>query len=88
MTEHRAQVGCSLLHLTFDAAQESHEALSFRLLIFLGVDVFGADVGEDMLSDVFLLSIMTGERQRNGRDAIDIIVDYAASFEESVSSRE
>jgi hypothetical protein len=87
MAEQRAQVGCSLLHLTFEAAQESHEALSFKLLVFLGADVLGAEVGEDMLSVVVLLSIITGERQRNGRDVIDIIFDYAVSFEESVSGR-
>lgn len=85
MMEQRAQVGCSLLHLTFDAAQESQEARSFGLLYFLGIDGLGAEVGDDILSVVFFLSIMIGARQRNGRDGRDIIVDDAASFGESVS---
>ena len=31
LAEHRWQVGCSLLHLTLEAAQASHEARSFGL---------------------------------------------------------
>jgi hypothetical protein len=85
MTRQRAQIGCSLLHLTFDAAQESHEARSFKFLSFPGVDSLGAEVGIDILDIVFFFSIETGDLHRNGRDGVDIIFEYAASLEESVS---
>lgn len=43
---HRAQMGCSLLHLTLEAAQASHEARSFglRSLADFGVVVAGRGV--------------------------------------------
>jgi hypothetical protein len=63
-----------LLHLTFDAAQESHEALSFSFLSLPDEGVLGDEVGDDMMEvDVGLL-IMTGERQQYGCDVGVIIV--------------
>jgi hypothetical protein len=52
--EHRPQMGCSLLHLTLEAAQASHEARSFGLRSLsedLGaeVDDLGAEVGDLMI---------------------------------------
>lgn len=48
--EQRAQIGCSLLHLTLEAAQASHEARSFGFLS--GVegleDPEGTEVGESI----------------------------------------
>ena len=44
LAEHRAQMGCSLLHLTFEAAHASHEARSLGLRS-LSAD-FGAEVGD------------------------------------------
>jgi hypothetical protein len=49
LAEQRAHIGCSLLHLTFEAAQESHEARSFSFLSLIGKGVFGVEVGEDMV---------------------------------------
>jgi uncharacterized protein YunC (DUF1805 family) len=45
--EHRPQMGCSLLHLTLEAAQASHEARSFGLRS-LSEDL-GAEVGDLMI---------------------------------------
>ena len=83
----RAQFGCSLLHLTFDAAQASHEALSFRFPSRRGVNGLGAEVGVDILSGVLLLSSMTGDLQRIGRDGVDIMIQRASSVKESVSGK-
>lgn len=46
---HRAQVGCSLEHLTLEAAQASQEALNLGLRSFACAAPFGADVDEDMM---------------------------------------
>ena len=49
VAEQRWQIGCSLLHLTLEAAQASHEARSLgrRSLSALDEDV-GAEVGDGM----------------------------------------
>ena len=66
MAAQRAQLGCSLLHLTFDAAQESHEALSFSFLSLPDEIFLVVEVGEDMMGvDVGLL-MLTSERQQDG----------------------
>ena len=46
--EQRVQIGCSLLHLTFEAAHASHEARSLGLFCLSDEDDFGAEIGEDM----------------------------------------
>lgn len=42
----RWQIGCSLLHLTLEAAQASHEARSFGFLSGTAFEGWGAEVGE------------------------------------------
>ena len=49
LVEQRAQIGCSLLHLTLEAAHASHEARSLGLFCLSKEDDFGAEVGEDMI---------------------------------------
>lgn len=48
LTEQRAQMGCSLLHLTLEAAHASHEARSLSLFCLSTEDSFGAEGGRDM----------------------------------------
>jgi hypothetical protein len=45
LAEQRAQIGCSLLHLTLEAAQASHEARSLGLRSLSDEDL-GAEVGD------------------------------------------
>jgi hypothetical protein len=59
LAEQRAQVGCSLLHLTFEAAQESHEARSFSFFSLPDKNAFCAEVSEDMIAVGLGLSKMT-----------------------------
>jgi hypothetical protein len=47
LAEQRAQIGCSLLHLTLEAAQASQEARSFGLRSLSEEDL-GAEVGDVM----------------------------------------
>jgi hypothetical protein len=60
--------------LTFDAAQESHEARSFSFLSFADKDVFGVEVGEDMIDVDIGLSLVMDECQLNRCEMEDIIV--------------
>lgn len=45
----RAHKGCSLEHLTFEAAQASHEARSLSLRSLSDLHLLGAAVDEDMM---------------------------------------
>lgn len=47
--EQRPHIGCSLLHLTLEAAQASHEALSLGFRSLSDEADLGAEVGEDMM---------------------------------------
>jgi hypothetical protein len=55
LAEHRAQIGCSLLHLTLEAAQASHEARSLGLRSLSDEDL-GAEVG-DVTVDVVMVGV-------------------------------
>lgn len=48
LAKHRPQMGCSLLHLTLDAAHASHEA---RSLGRRSLSDFGAEVGDLTVGD-------------------------------------
>jgi hypothetical protein len=50
LAKHRPQMGCSLLHLTLEAAQASHEARSFGLRSLFNEDL-GAEVG-DLITEI------------------------------------
>jgi hypothetical protein len=55
LAEQRAQIGCSLLHLTLEAAQASHEARSLGLRSLSDEDL-GAEVG-DVTVDVVMVGV-------------------------------
>lgn len=57
----RAQVGCSLLHLTFDAAHISHDALNFGFRCLCEAVDLGAEVGGDMVEAVVTISVIVAE---------------------------
>jgi hypothetical protein len=59
LAEQRVQVGCSLLHLTLEAAQASHEARSLGLRS-LSADDLGAEVGDLMLSVDMVVGVDVG----------------------------
>jgi hypothetical protein len=59
LVEHRPQIGCSLLHLTFEAAQASQEARSFGLRSLSDLDL-GAEVGTEVGAEVGALSEVRG----------------------------
>jgi hypothetical protein len=65
LDKQRPQIGCSLLHLTLDAAQASQEARSFGLRSLSDVDL-GADVGDVRVGVVMVgvdawLSMLMGD---------------------------
>lgn len=76
LVEQRAHIGCSLLHLTFEAAQASHEALSLGLRSLSEEDDLGADVGERMIGVDLEWSSTIGLCQCEVDGVKDIIVAY------------
>lgn len=62
----RAQMGCSLLHLTFDAAHVSHEALSFGFLSLFEAVVLAAEVGGGMAAEGGISMLVGGSGHCDG----------------------
>jgi hypothetical protein len=64
LAKHRPQMGCSLLHLTLEAAQASHEARSLGLRSLSDEDL-GAEVG-DLVAVVDMEDVQAGLLSTNG----------------------
>jgi hypothetical protein len=83
LAKHRPQMGCSLLHLTLEAAQASHEARSLGLRSLSDEDL-GAEVG-DLVVAVDMDGVEVGLWSTNGDchcvvcDVYDMIVVWANS---------
>ena len=66
-------MGCSLLHLTLEAAHISHEARSFSFRSLFADDDLGTEVGEDMVEAVLDPVEPEGECHCKDSGVVDIV---------------
>jgi hypothetical protein len=81
LVAHRRQTGCSLLHLTLEAAQASQEARSLGLRSGTALDGLGTEVGESIGGAEVAMggNGACHSRTEVGKDIGDISIDVLRS---------